>query len=158
MAKEYWMRRIHSDTLWAASPLIGLALILAACSASGTQPQPTTVAASTLAPSTVAAAVASAPAKPVAGAVVASSTQPSPVAAASPSPAAAGSGPTLLADDAAAANPELVATQLQVPAGFNQPTQSLRLPAGFSISLLAAGLSGPRFMAFDGAGNLLVAI
>jgi glucose/arabinose dehydrogenase len=34
---------------------------------------------------------------------------------------------------------------------------ALRLPAGFSVSLLASGLAQPRFMLFDPAGNLLVA-
>ncbi len=56
-----------------------------------------------------------------------------------------------------AANPALVATVLQVPPGFAGHSRSVALPAGFSISLLAAGLSSPRFMAFDDAGGLLVA-
>jgi glucose/arabinose dehydrogenase len=34
---------------------------------------------------------------------------------------------------------------------------SVALPAGFSISQIATGLRSPRFMAFDDAGNLLVA-
>ncbi|HVA23042.1 MAG TPA: PQQ-dependent sugar dehydrogenase [Chloroflexota bacterium] len=34
---------------------------------------------------------------------------------------------------------------------------SVNLPAGFTISVFASGLSAPRFMAFDGAGNLAVA-
>src|SRR5712692_6752056 len=34
---------------------------------------------------------------------------------------------------------------------------SLGVPRGFSISQVATGLRNPRFMAFDEAGNLLVA-
>ena len=50
-----------------------------------------------------------------------------------------------------------------VPNGFGGSegsavgAQSLNLPVGFSASVVATGLSAPRFMAFDGAGNLLVA-
>ena len=64
---------------------------------------------------------------------------------------------TLVVDDAAAANPDLVPTQLQVPAGFDVQPRTVYLPPGFSISVLAAGLERPRFMAFDPSGNLLVA-
>jgi len=35
--------------------------------------------------------------------------------------------------------------------------QSIALPSGFSIARMATGLRNPRFMAFDDAGNLLVA-
>ena len=71
-----------------------------------------------------------------------------------PSPATVGRA--LVADDAAAANPALVAAPLAVPAGFDLPARSLRAPAGVKIAVLAAGLPAPRFMAFDSAGNLLV--
>ena len=57
----------------------------------------------------------------------------------------------LLVDDAHAANPELVPVQV---VGF--PQHTLQLPRGFSVSVLASGLSQPRFMAFDPGGNLLV--
>ena len=63
----------------------------------------------------------------------------------------------LLVDDAAAANPDLVPVALAVPEGFAVDPRTLALPPGFSISLLAAGLNAPRFMAFDAAANLLVA-
>lgn len=73
---------------------------------------------------------------------------------ASPNPA---SWPLLLVDDAKTANSDLIAVELQVPNGFDVGGHTLRLPQGFSISILAAGLQRPRFMAFDQAGNLLVA-
>src|SRR5438105_619237 len=62
----------------------------------------------------------------------------------------------LVVDDAAAADPTLVPVTVSVPAGFRLRPGPVRLPPGFSISLLAEGLSEPRFMAFDPAGNLLV--
>lgn len=65
--------------------------------------------------------------------------------------------PLLVVDDATTANPDLVDVSLQVPAGFAVDRHALRLPRGFAISVLAAGLSRPRFMAFDRAGQLLVA-
>ncbi len=51
----------------------------------------------------------------------------------------------------------LVATQLIVPPGLNMAPHAMRLPSGFSISVVATGLRSPRFMTFDDAGNLLVA-
>jgi glucose/arabinose dehydrogenase len=52
----------------------------------------------------------------------------------------------------------LVQGSLGVPGdGWNIGAQSLWLPSGFSISLVGGGLKRPRFMAFDDAGNLLVA-
>ena len=77
--------------------------------------------------------------------------------AASSAPAAFGQAEPLIVDDAATANPDLVETELQVPDGFAVNPALLRLPDGVSISVLAAGLEAPRFMTFDGAGNLLVA-
>lgn len=65
-------------------------------------------------------------------------------------------GPPLVVNDVEAANPELVNTQLQVPAGLNVAPHTVQLPPGYSISVLAAGLDQPRLMAFDPAGNLLV--
>jgi glucose/arabinose dehydrogenase len=59
---------------------------------------------------------------------------------------------------ATAANAQdLVQTGLGVPADFSFAPRALSLPSGFSVGLLAAGLQQPRFMAFDDAGNLLVA-
>src|SRR5205823_11792722 len=66
-------------------------------------------------------------------------------------------GGPLLVDDTTAANPSLVATQLRAPAGVGQGSHSVALPPGFGIEVLAAGLTAPRFMAIDEAGNLLVA-
>ncbi len=64
--------------------------------------------------------------------------------------------PTLLVDDAATANPNLVDIQVADPAGFGVSGQTLQAPPGYTASVVAAGLGGPRFMAFDGAGNLIV--
>jgi len=68
--------------------------------------------------------------------------------------------PTLLVDDAAAAATagDLVQRSLGVPPGVSGVgAHTLSAPAGFASSVIAAGLSQPRFMAFDDAGNLLVA-
>jgi glucose/arabinose dehydrogenase len=64
-----------------------------------------------------------------------------------------------VADNAAtAANaPDLVQHSLGMAPGFNLQPRSLWLPPGFSVSVIAAGLQAPRFMALDDAGNLLVA-
>lgn len=40
----------------------------------------------------------------------------------------------------------------------NGPLEGLSLPPGFSISVYAEGLEGPRFMAFDPNGNLYVTL
>ena len=64
--------------------------------------------------------------------------------------------PALLVDDAATENPDLVDVEVADPAGFGVSGQTLQAPPGFTVSVVAAGLGGPRFMAFDGAGNLLV--
>ena len=64
---------------------------------------------------------------------------------------------SLIVDDAATANPELVETELQVPDGFAVEPRTLAVPEGLSIAVVAAGLQAPRFMAFDDDGNLLVA-
>lgn len=52
---------------------------------------------------------------------------------------------------------DLVRVSVGVPAGFNMQAHDLLAPAGFSVDVIAAGLKNPRFMAFDTAGNLLVA-
>src|SRR5215213_8515151 len=64
-------------------------------------------------------------------------------------------GPALLVDDAAIANPDLVDVAVADPAGFGVSGQTLHVPSGYAVSVVAAGLGGPRFMAFDDAGNLL---
>ncbi len=65
--------------------------------------------------------------------------------------------PLLVVNDAATANPELVPVQMQVADGMQFPGTMVNVPPGFRIELLATGLHDPRFMAFDPAGNLLVA-
>jgi glucose/arabinose dehydrogenase len=52
---------------------------------------------------------------------------------------------------------DLVQVPLDVPNGFTLPPHVLSMPAGFSASVVGQGLKQPRFMAFDDAGNLLVA-
>jgi glucose/arabinose dehydrogenase len=68
-------------------------------------------------------------------------------------------GVVLVADDVATAKNagDLVPTTLGVPPGFGATPRAVRLPTGFSISLVAAGLSAPRFLLIDPANNLLVA-
>ncbi len=79
------------------------------------------------------------------------------VAAAAPDGTSTSIGTAFVTDDAAVANPALAPAQLLVPPGFPQVDQTVKLPPGFSISLLAAGLRTPRFMTVDDDGNLLVA-
>jgi glucose/arabinose dehydrogenase len=71
--------------------------------------------------------------------------------------AAAQERPALVVDDAATANPDLVSVAVADPRGFGVTGRALMAPRGSAISVVAAGLGGPRFMTFDGAGNLLVA-
>lgn len=85
-----------------------------------------------------------------------------------PSPSGAATGPAsgsnssssgkalLVTNNQTTANPSLVPGALGVPAGFPAVKHTVSLPPGFSISLIAAGLSGPRFMTFDPYGNLVV--
>lgn len=70
--------------------------------------------------------------------------------------AAAQEGATLLVDDAQTANADLVEVEVADPAGFGVAGQTLLAPPGYSIAVVAATLGEPRFMTFDGAGNLLV--
>ena len=78
-------------------------------------------------------------------------------AAAFASPATAQDAPALLVDDAATANGALVPVEVLDPNGIGAPEQTLLAPAGATVSVIAGGLGKPRFMAFDDAGNLLVA-
>jgi glucose/arabinose dehydrogenase len=70
--------------------------------------------------------------------------------------ASAQEGTALVVDDAETANPDLVEVVVADPAGFGLSGQSLRVPSGYTVSAVAAGLGGPRFMAFDDADNLIV--
>jgi glucose/arabinose dehydrogenase len=65
-------------------------------------------------------------------------------------------GPVLLVDDAETTNPNLVEVAVGDPTGFGVSGQTLRIPPGYTVSAVGAGLGDPRFMAFDTAGNLLV--
>lgn len=61
-------------------------------------------------------------------------------------------------DVATAANaPDLQQVDLRIPSGLSLQPHTLWAPPGFSVGLVASGLKNPRFMAFDAAGNLLVA-
>ncbi len=64
--------------------------------------------------------------------------------------------PVLVVDDAQTANPELVEVEVADPGGFGVSGQTLRVPPGYTVSIVAAGLGGPRFMSFDDADNLIV--
>ena len=65
-------------------------------------------------------------------------------------------GPALLVDDAETANPELIEVAVADPLGFGVSGRTLRVPPGYSVSVVAGGLDGPRFMDFDGEDNLIV--
>src|SRR5215207_243914 len=64
--------------------------------------------------------------------------------------------PALLVDDAATANPDLIEVAVADPQGLGVSGRTLQVPPGYSVSVVAAGLSGPRFMDVDDTGNLLV--
>jgi glucose/arabinose dehydrogenase len=65
-------------------------------------------------------------------------------------------GPVLVVDDAQTANPELVEVAVADPAGFGVAGRTLWVLPGYSVSVVAAGLGGPRFMTFDDEDNLIV--
>jgi glucose/arabinose dehydrogenase len=65
-------------------------------------------------------------------------------------------GPVLLVDDAETTNPELVEVSVADPLGFGFSGKTLRVPPGYPVSIVGGGLGGPRFMDFDGEGNLIV--
>src|SRR5215212_4303316 len=64
--------------------------------------------------------------------------------------------PALVVDDAQTANPELVEVAVGDPANFGIARQTLRVPPGYSVNVVAANLGGPRIMTFEDADNLLV--
>jgi glucose/arabinose dehydrogenase len=64
--------------------------------------------------------------------------------------------PALVVDDAQTANPELVEVAVGDPASFGVSGRTLRVPPGYSVTVVAAGLGGPRFMTFDDEDNLIV--
>jgi glucose/arabinose dehydrogenase len=65
--------------------------------------------------------------------------------------------PLLVINDAETANPDLVEVALGGGDDLDMAGRTVMLPPGFEISVVAAGLGRPRFMAFDDASNLLVA-
>lgn len=65
--------------------------------------------------------------------------------------------PLLVVDDAQTANPDLVEVALGGGDDLDMAGRTVALPEGYEISVVAAGLARPRFMAFDDASNLLVA-
>jgi glucose/arabinose dehydrogenase len=81
------------------------------------------------------------------------------VLSAQESPSPSEGATAFVADNVAtAANaPDLVQVSVGVPADSGVPSHRLWLPSGFAIDVVGAGLRNPRFMAFDDAGNLLVA-
>jgi glucose/arabinose dehydrogenase len=73
-------------------------------------------------------------------------------------PAPSGATAFVADNNATAANAfDLVPTNLIVPSSLGVQSHVLAAPPGVSVSVVAAGLKSPRFMAFDDAGNLLVA-
>jgi glucose/arabinose dehydrogenase len=65
--------------------------------------------------------------------------------------------PQLVVVDAETANPDLVEVALGGGDDLDLAGRTVALPPGYDISIVAAGLGRPRFMAFDNASNLLVA-
>lgn len=65
--------------------------------------------------------------------------------------------PLLVVDDPQTANPDLVEVALGGGDDLDMAGRTVALPEGYEISVVAAGLARPRFMAFDDASNLLVA-
>jgi glucose/arabinose dehydrogenase len=64
---------------------------------------------------------------------------------------------TLIVNNEAAANPDLVQVDVGAAGEAQSPGASLMLPEGFTATVVASGLSAPRFMVFDRDGSLLVA-
>jgi glucose/arabinose dehydrogenase len=65
--------------------------------------------------------------------------------------------PVLVVNNDDTANPDLSPVDLTAPGDVSSPGAQLNLPEGFAAAVVASGLQGPRFMAFDDAGDLLVA-
>ena len=51
--------------------------------------------------------------------------------------------PALLVDDAETANPELVEVEVAIPLGFGVSGQTLQVPPGYTVAVVAAGLGSP---------------
>jgi glucose/arabinose dehydrogenase len=75
----------------------------------------------------------------------------------SPHAAAQEDWPLLVVNDEATANPDLVEVAVGDPEELGIGSPTLLAPPGYAVTAVAAGLGAPRFMTFDGAGNLLVA-
>lgn len=71
--------------------------------------------------------------------------------------AAAQQGSPLIVNNEKTANPDLVAVDLGAAGDAQAPGSGLRLPTGFTATVIVSGLSAPRFMVFDRDGSLLVA-
>src|SRR6478735_1502897 len=63
----------------------------------------------------------------------------------------------LIVNNDAAANPNLVQAAVGAAGDAQSPGSSLMVPEGFTVTVIASGLSAPRFMVFDRDGSLLVA-
>ncbi len=71
--------------------------------------------------------------------------------------AAAPARSALIVNDAETTNPDLVPVTVADPNGFGITGRTLMAPPDTAISVVGANIGGPRFMTFDGAGNLIVA-
>lgn len=125
-----------------ASPVAPSAGVKAPVSTSATAATPAS-------PASAPAAPASAPASRSVAATAAPKPSVSAAATAMPPASPTPVGSTLVIPEAQMSNPALKPVSV---AGH-----SVNLPPGFTITQFAGGLKVPRFMAFDGAGNLAVA-
>jgi len=71
--------------------------------------------------------------------------------------AAAQESSPLVVDNEITANPNLVSVEVGTAGDAQAPGSELRLPEGFTATVVASRLMAPRFMAFDRDGALLVA-
>src|SRR3954468_16787471 len=63
----------------------------------------------------------------------------------------------LIVDNDTTANPNLVQVAVGEAGDAQSPGSSLMVPEGFTVTVIASGLSAPRFMVFDRDGSLLAA-
>ncbi len=150
----------RTPVLKSALPLAFAAMLAGCGGAPAGSPASASVAARPSAPP--AASTVAASAKPIAAASATASPAPSKPAAS----AAASTRPSPAKPGASAASPSPVTQTLAVPEAqmassnlrpVNIAGHTINLPPGFTISLFAQNLRVPRFMAFDGSGNLAVA-